>query len=339
MLRTVQASIASLTIAALMAASTSAGASDLPGDGFALPLDCSLGWNCWIVNLPDTSGSPPARDFKCGDRTYSEHRGTDFAVPDFASLDRGVSVLSAADGVVSRVRDGMPDIFRFTEETRDRLKQTGCGNGVVVDHGGGWESQYCHLREGSVSVRPGDRVRRGDKLGLVGMSGRTAFPHVHLVIRENGTVVDPFTGRALGSGCGVTGESLWRRDAGIKYPGPVVYAAGIAGFRPTQQHLLSSVQMPQTLPRHGAELVLWATMYGVKPGDVLTFRLFDPDGKKQLERKVPINRAQARRLAYVGRKLPPLGWKAGRWKGEVTLSRKSEAGSLRQTRESYVTVK
>ena len=67
-----------------------------------------------------------------------------------------------------------------------------CGNGVVIDHDDGWQTQYCHLRRGSVGVTRGQAVARGDRLGVVGMSGRTQFPHLHLSVRRDGAVIDPF---------------------------------------------------------------------------------------------------------------------------------------------------
>ncbi|WP_247877773.1 M23 family metallopeptidase [Azospirillum thiophilum] len=72
------------------------------------------------------------------------------------------------------MRDGMEDVS---------IRQSGgapagydAGNAVVVDHGNGWETQYSHLKRGSVAVRPGVRVEAGTVLGQIGLSGRTEFP-------------------------------------------------------------------------------------------------------------------------------------------------------------------
>lgn len=53
------------------------------------------------------------------------------------------------------------------------------GNVVVIDHGNGEMSVLAHLRQGSVSVRPGDAVRQGDVVARVGSSGSSLFPHLH----------------------------------------------------------------------------------------------------------------------------------------------------------------
>ena len=59
---------------------------------------------------------------------------------------------------------------------------------MLIDHGGGWRTQYCHMRQGSVRVRKGDRVRDRQRLGTIGLSGKTEFPHLHLSVRFRGKV-------------------------------------------------------------------------------------------------------------------------------------------------------
>ena len=53
------------------------------------------------------------------------------------------------------------------------------GNYVVIDHGNGEFSQIGHLKQGSVTVKPGDRVAAGQTIGAAGASGTSLFPHVH----------------------------------------------------------------------------------------------------------------------------------------------------------------
>jgi murein DD-endopeptidase MepM/ murein hydrolase activator NlpD len=65
----------------------------------------------------------------------------------------------------------------------------GYGRLVVVDHGFGVASWYGHLS--SFTVAPGMRVKRGDLVGYVGVSGRTTGPHVHYEVRINGAPVNP----------------------------------------------------------------------------------------------------------------------------------------------------
>lgn len=84
-------------------------------------------------------------------------------------MEQGVSVLSAAPGIVRRVRDGVKDVALKTPASREAMTGRECGNGVLIDHGDGWETQYCHLKLRSVRVTVGQQIERGDELGLIGL--------------------------------------------------------------------------------------------------------------------------------------------------------------------------
>ena len=185
--------------------------------GLGLPLVCHLGETCWVANYVDVEPTEAARDFRCKGRTYNAHDGTDFAIRDRAVMEQGVTVIAAAPGTVLRVRDGVEDRALTDEGSKRAIAGRECGNGVVLEHDGGWQTQYCHLRRGSIRVRVGERVERGRPLGLVGLSGRTEFPHVHLTVRRNGQVIDPFTGRLQSAGCGGEEKPLWLADAYVSY--------------------------------------------------------------------------------------------------------------------------
>src|SRR6266511_4821866 len=161
--------------------------------GLDLPLVCRLGETCWVANYVDVDPTEAARDFRCKGRTYNTHDGTDFAIRDRGVMEQGVPVVASAPGIVRRVRDGVEDAALTDQASRTRIAGRECGNGVVLEHDGGWQTQYCHLRRGSIQVRVGERVERGSRLGMVGLSGKTEFPHVQLTVRRNGQVIDPFT--------------------------------------------------------------------------------------------------------------------------------------------------
>jgi murein DD-endopeptidase MepM/ murein hydrolase activator NlpD len=96
----------------------------------------------------------------------SIHRGTDFHAPS------GTPVLAANDGVVI-IAQGM-----FYE-----------GNLVVIDHGQQFTTMYMHLSK--IEVKVGERVHKGERLGLSGATGRVTGPHLHLSARWQGMYVDP----------------------------------------------------------------------------------------------------------------------------------------------------
>ena len=63
------------------------------------------------------------------------------------------------------------------------------GQTVIIDHGDGFETLYSHLSK--ITVKPGDKVCRGEEIGLVGMTGRSTGPHVHYEIRVDGIARNP----------------------------------------------------------------------------------------------------------------------------------------------------
>ena len=105
----------------------------------ALPILCQPGRDCWLVNYVDMDPGPGRRDYACGKKTYDGHKGTDIAIRDLEAMKKGVAVVAAAGGVVRGARDGMEDID-FTRKGAPDIKGRECGNGVVIDHGGGWET-------------------------------------------------------------------------------------------------------------------------------------------------------------------------------------------------------
>lgn len=70
----------------------------------------------------------------------------------------------------------------------------GYGNYVVIDHGNGYQTLYGHMLNKSVSVKAGDRVSQGQRLGTMGSTGRSTGTHLHFeVLRSSGGKVDPLS--------------------------------------------------------------------------------------------------------------------------------------------------
>ena len=129
-----------------------------------LPINCEIGVTCEVQNYVDLDPSSQARDYQCGSRTYNGHKGVDFRLPSLRAQRAGVNVLAAAQGRVLKVRDGVPDMS-VRERGIGAVNDRECGNGVVVDHGEGWSTQYCHMAQGSLLVKPGDKVEASQDVG------------------------------------------------------------------------------------------------------------------------------------------------------------------------------
>ena len=95
------------------------------------------------------------------------HWGMDF------SAERGSPIYATGDGKISRADN----------------RAAGFGNHVRIDHGFGYVSIYAHMDK--ISVRKGNRVKRGDIIGYVGSSGRSVAPHLHYEITKDGKKIDP----------------------------------------------------------------------------------------------------------------------------------------------------
>lgn len=100
------------------------------------------------------------------DQPRAPHSGLDIAAP-----DRSV-ISAAAPGVVTAKGH-----YFFN------------GNTIIVDHGYGLSTMYCHMSE--ISVEVGQRLETGDQIGLVGKTGRVTGPHLHWGVSINDTRVDP----------------------------------------------------------------------------------------------------------------------------------------------------
>jgi hypothetical protein len=309
--RAAAAAAAALAAAALPGPGP-AGARELP---LALPLACDLGGGCYIQQYVDRDPGPGVADFTCGPLSYDGHTGTDFALPTLAAMRRGVAVLAAAPGRVVRLRDGMPDAIQGAPGAPD-VEGRGCGNGVVIDHGGGWETQYCHLAQGSVAVVEGQRVGAGARLGLVGLSGATEFPHLEFIVRRDGRVIDPFDA-ANDQSCGGVPEPLWRTPPAYR-PGGFL-DAGIAGRVPGFDELKAGLPTPARLAPE-APLVAWALLFGGRAGDVVAFALDGPAGPVHRDEAV-LERTQAQLFRASGRRAPPGGWPEGSYRARIALVR------------------
>jgi murein DD-endopeptidase MepM/ murein hydrolase activator NlpD len=304
-----------------------------------LPLECRLGETCWVANYVDVDPAKTARDFRCHARTYNGHDGTDFAIRDLSVMAAGVPVLASAPGVVRSARDGMADVALTDAPSRERIAGRECGNGVVLDHENGWQTQYCHLRRGTVRMKKGERVERGQELGLVGLSGQTEFPHVHVTVRHQGQAIDPFTGQSSMAGCGGTGNSMWHTDQLVSYEPFALYHAGVAGSPPQIDAIRAGTIEDQSPSTTSTALVLWVDILGVEAGDRVRFHLTGPDGLVVLDHVAAIARTQARHFVFAGTRRKTDTWQPGIYRGEITLVRENQEQSLRGAIHRTITIR
>lgn len=100
-------------------------------------------------------------------KTPAFHSGMDFTAP------RGTPIYATGDGVIVRAD----------------ASAEGYGNHVRINHGYGYETLYGHMWK--IKVRVGQKVKRGDIIGLVGNTGKSVGPHCHYEVRKNDVALNP----------------------------------------------------------------------------------------------------------------------------------------------------
>lgn len=286
-----------------------------------LPIDCDIGKTCFVQQYVDLDPGPGVVDYMCGEASYDGHKGTDFRVPTTKDVGRGVPVIAAAPGTVRGKRDGMDDRLVRSDADRAAVEKRECGNGVVIDHGDGWETQYCHLRKGSVTVGTGAAVEKGQKLGEVGYSGQAAFAHVHLSVRHQGKVVDPFRGVGI-EACGLGPDPLWEASAldALNYAPTQIVGFGLAGGAVRIAEAETGALADFAPDRQSPALVGWGLAINLKTGDALKVSLAGPKGSLA-ENDMRMKKRRAVQLAFSGRKRPRGGWPPGTYLVEAKVER------------------
>src|SRR5688572_15904856 len=158
-------------------------------NGYVWPLAKRLYEGLLLLNYVDDDLSSGARDYQSAPHTYNGHNGTDISLYHFRAMDRGMQVLAGRGGRVVSVIDGYYDRNTSMNGTQ--------ANQVVIEDETGTRAIYGHLRNGSISVKPGETVTAGQQIAMVGSSGSSTIPHLHIEFRQGlSTLVDPWSGPA-----------------------------------------------------------------------------------------------------------------------------------------------
>ena len=128
-----------------------------------------------------------AHDFVVADAQGRLHRGDGARPEDWYGY--GKPILATGDGMVVEMHDGMADNRKggpppFDQAAIMRNLKLFLGNYAIVDHGNGEFSLFAHMKQGSVKVRVGHRVARGEPIGAMGMSGDAFLVHLHYQLQS-----------------------------------------------------------------------------------------------------------------------------------------------------------
>lgn len=295
---------------------------------FTLPVDCEIGKTCFLQNLVDLDqNTPQIIDTLCGMASYDGHKGIDIRMKDLKALLAGVDILAVDDGIVLGTRNNQPDRLLKTAQDREAVRGKECGNGVALRHDDGQISQLCHLKQGSVLVKTGDQVRRGQKVGEMGLSGLTEFPHVHLSLRSDGNVLDPLTGQVANQNSCVLDQTTAPSGpfggdvkAALIQSSKAVMSFGLAGkaFKFPQ---LSEGTVPGLPTVDDKVTIAWVWLLNIKKGDQVWIKIIHDGAPYAESLSDPVNRHKATYFYFTGRSRPP---KAGSYEVQVELRRNGE---------------
>jgi len=100
-------------------------------------------------------------------KTRKMHHGMDFTAP------TGTEIYATGDGVVERAK----------------WNRMGYGYHVIIDHGYGYRTLYAHMNK--IIAKPGQKVKRGELIGLVGNTGKSTAPHLHYEVHKDRIKINP----------------------------------------------------------------------------------------------------------------------------------------------------
>jgi len=306
----------------------------------AFPLVCEPGRTCFILNYPDLNAAAgKAQDYACGPSASDGDLFLRLALPDATMIGMNVLVLAAADGVVEDASDGISDRM-VASKAEVPAGTLNCGNGIVIDHGMGWQTAYCHLKKGSIAVREGERVVKGQAIAAAGQSGLATWPQLGFAIRKGGYLVDPITGQTQEEGCGFKERPVIALPPEfMRYqPASIVTMGFSLNVVNRNDIAYGSAARYATISRDERRINLWAMAMGVHKDDKIEVRIRDPRGRTFHHQEIIADGDYERLPINAGRERGYIGWRQGEYVGSVSITRVVKNKPVTVTRQVSVIV-
>jgi hypothetical protein len=247
---------------------------------------------------------------------------------DFKNTALNFFVLAAADGEVIASSNGLPDLM-IEEKDLMNYPNNPCGNGIVIEHFGGWTTRYCHLKQDSLLVRAGEEVKKGQPIARIGSSGQTDWPKLDFTVSRNGYLYDPFSGKTKLESCGGTNVPMW--DQELTYtPFGILNAGFNIGFPDKIQAEMGNLQDYKLIPDITPDLSLWALLLNVRDGDIITLEIIDPEGRVFNSYREELYFDLERHFVYLYTKQKNILWDKGLYTGVIKIER-YDGGELYET--------
>ena len=104
----------------------------------------------------------------------------------------GIDMVKERNGLDTIVAGEKGKVKKIVSNVKGRDLSKGYGNYVELQHGENTVTKYCHLKYGSIKVKEGQIVNKGQEIGYMGDTGYTFGAHLHFQIIQNGKTIDPF---------------------------------------------------------------------------------------------------------------------------------------------------
>mgnify|MGYP003385809337 FL=1 len=306
----------------------------------AFPLVCEPGRTCWILNYPDIDADPAkAQDYSCGPSAAEGDSFLRIGLADATAIPLDMMVLAAQGGVVKDANDGISDRV-IASRKQLAAGSLNCGNGIVIDHGMGLQSAYCHLRKGSIKVKKGDRVMKGQVIASAGQSGLATWPQLGFAILKSGYMVDPVTGNTSAEGCGFKERPIIALPPEFMSYQPAAIVSMGFSISPADREAIALGGAPRfaTINREERTINLWAMVLGIHTGDEVDIRIRDPRGRTFQNQNFVADKDYDRLPVNVGRDRGYVGWRQGTYVGEVKVTRSLNNRPIETVRQVTVIV-
>jgi murein DD-endopeptidase MepM/ murein hydrolase activator NlpD len=244
-------------------------ATDLPSK-FIRPIYGTLNQSWAIGNYADVDPRVGSRaDYRGGTYQYDGHDAIDAGPTDFAKMDAGIPIYAAADGTVEN--DLLYDVYDRSTKVAVPPDPPVNGNHVWINHGNQWETLYYHLAANSITVKPGDHVKQGQVIGLMGSSGNTSAAHLHFT---------PFYRR-----CQVEMgyDPVTYETNPMPYAGdvaPFLFETGVTNYNVSPdmgEHPAPLTTFHAPLFGTADDVVAWFWAYNLNPSAPITLKWYWPD--------------------------------------------------------------
>jgi len=271
------------------------------------PVACRLMDHCWVTNHVDLENREGiTKDYMCGDKANDGSKSTHISLASRSTFNQNIPVIAAADGIIKVAKN----VGGF------------CGVRVAIDHDKGWESSYCHLKNGSLQVQKGQHVRAGQILGAVGMSGETNWPHLSYALMRNGMIFDPFSNRTSLEGCSGQGTPMWAGGVNPLYePANVTSIGFTTGSTRNNDIHNGTVKSLSKISTDTSQISLWGLIMNVRSGDKIDLEIKTPSGRVLNNAQVTAERSQNYYPVFFPTLRQNFLWNTGIYTGKMTITR------------------